>query len=56
MELKTTLHRDGTVTYWSVYRQAWVRGASDVPDEELAAMEGRERERVSRHLQRHRQQ
>lgn len=35
-----TKHRDGSVSYWSVYRQVWVRTAclSTVPDEELAAM------------------
>ena len=50
MNLKTTYHRDGTVTYWSVHDQAWVRRASSVPDKELAAMSGDERERVQRHL------
>lgn len=47
---KTTYHRDGTVTYWSVYYQVWVRRASIVSDRELAAMSGDERERVQRHL------
>lgn len=43
-------HRDGTVTYWSVYRESWVRRAFAVPDEELAAMNQQERARVIRHL------
>lgn len=46
---RTTYHRDGTVTYWSVYRQCWVERAESVPDRELAAMDERERERVQRH-------
>lgn len=50
MSIKTTYHRDGTVTYWSVYNQVWVRRASSVPNKELAAMSGNERERVQRHL------
>ncbi len=33
-----TLHRDGTVTYWSVYRQVWIERAASIPDEEYAAM------------------
>ena len=41
-------HRDGTVTYWSVYQQQWVR-APGVPARELAAMNERERARVQRH-------
>ena len=49
---KTTpkLHRDGTVTYWSVYRQVWVRRASAIPADELAAMDYMERSRVGGHL------
>lgn len=50
IEIKTTYHRDGTVTYWSVYNQVWARRASSVPNKELAAMSGDERERVQRHL------
>ena len=43
----TTIHRNGTVTYWSVYEQCWARHAHSVPDSELAAMSQRERERVT---------
>lgn len=50
MSIKTTYHRDGTVTYWSVYQQRWVSHAADVPDQELAAMSSEEREKVLRHL------
>jgi hypothetical protein len=49
---KPTMHRDATVTYWSVYGQVWVRRASSVPDRELAAMGDDERARVMRHLAR----
>lgn len=45
-----TCHRDGTVTYWSVYLQSWVRGARRIPDKELAAMNSVERKRVMSHL------
>lgn len=41
----TQIHRDGTATYWSVYRQVWVRRARTVPDAEIAAWTARERER-----------
>jgi hypothetical protein len=47
---KTIFHRDGTVSYWSVYNQVYIRRASTVPDNELAAMSGKERARVIRHL------
>ena len=43
-------YQDGTITYWSVYEQVWQHRASTVPDRELAAMDGRTRERVIRFL------
>ena len=46
---RPTYHRDQTVSYWSVYRQSWVR-SSRIPDAELAAMDAPTRERVVRHL------
>lgn len=52
---KAVDHRDGTVTYWSVYEQRWVVRAEQVPDRELAAMGTEERERVIRHLARREQ-
>lgn len=50
--MDTICHRDGTVTFWSVYKQVWVHRALSVPDEELAAMNEAEREKVIRHLER----
>ena len=50
MTPKNTYHRDGTVTYWSVYQGHWVRRATSIPDQELAAMNKAEREKVMRHL------
>lgn len=50
-KLKSVCHRDGTVTYWSVYCQVWERRQADVPDQELAAMSKEERRRVIRHLE-----
>lgn len=47
---KITYHRDGTVTYWSVYQQQWIRKASEVSDDELAAMSAQERDKVIHHL------
>jgi hypothetical protein len=46
---RTTLHRDGTITVWNVYRQSWERTASP-SDEVLASLDPQERERVIRHL------
>lgn len=51
MNVTTTYHRDGTVTYWSVYDQVWVHRAMEIEDGELAAMDHDERERVLAHLQ-----
>ncbi len=47
---EVTLHHDGTVTYWSVYKNVWVSRVTDVPDRELAAMNETTRERVRKHL------
>jgi hypothetical protein len=51
-----TMHRDGTITYWSVYQQSWCyRVEADmVPDHELAAMSDRDRSRALRHIERNR--
>lgn len=48
--MKTTCHRDKSVTYWSVYQQQWEHRVRSVPDRELAAMNEEERYRVMRHL------
>lgn len=45
----STFHRDGTISYWSVYEQRWCRSAQ-LPGAELAAMSEQERERVRKHL------
>ena len=50
MNTRTTCHRDGTVTFWSVYQQEWIRRTSLVPDQELAAMSEQERAKAQRHL------
>ena len=49
--LKPACHRDGTVTYWSVYRQSWERRAPLLPTRELVAMAKSDRNRVLRHLE-----
>jgi hypothetical protein len=45
-----TLHRDGTVSYWSYHSQEWVEHAFHVPIEEIQAMHPYDRKRVSKHL------
>ena len=46
---RTTFHRDGSVTIWSVYRQQWERlDVSDLSDETLATLPPRERARIAR--------
>jgi hypothetical protein len=41
----TKFHRDGTVTYWSIYRQQWFNRipATEISDEELSTMTNGER-------------
>ena len=49
---RPTCHRrDNTVTYWSVYDQAWIRRAHAVPAAELAALCYADRQRVIRTLE-----
>ncbi len=47
-----TYHRDGSVTYWSVYDQVTVRRARAIPDQELAAMPADWRDRAMRNVAR----
>ncbi len=47
---KHTYHRDGTVTYWSVYEQRWHDRANRISDKELAAMSGEQRTKTLSHL------
>jgi hypothetical protein len=49
---RTTYHRNGTVTYWSVYSQVWRRRASLISAADLAAMPEPERSRISRAMAR----
>ena len=48
--MKLSLHRDGTVTYWSVYQQSWCVHVVRIPDRELAAMSTRDVSRILRHF------
>ncbi len=43
-------HKNGTVTYFSVYQQTWIKRARMIPDRELAAMNEGERRRIEKHL------
>ena len=49
---KVTLHRDGSITFWSVYDLRWTRSAS-VSDRELAAMHESDRKRCQRQMARY---
>lgn len=46
------INEDGSVTYWSVYDQAWSTASTErrIPDHEYAAMSHQERERVLAHF------
>jgi hypothetical protein len=47
--MKTTFNRDGSVTLWNVYTQAWMRvRAGRISDEVLASLPTRERARIVR--------
>ena len=48
--MKTKFHKDGTITFWSVFNQQWVKNAQDISDRELSAMSEKEREKVQKHL------
>ena len=48
-DLRMTLHRDGTVSYWSVYRQQWTREAVEAVFEspsEMSAMNPADRQAI----------
>jgi len=49
---KVTLHRDGSVTFWSVIFQTWRKAKANISDAEFAAMSANDRKRVVRHLER----
>lgn len=47
--MRSTLHRDGTVSYWDIYLSQWDRRSADeIPDHVLASMGSVERDRVLR--------
>jgi len=51
---KNKYHRDGTVTYWDVYQQRWMRlHAMLIKDRILATMNDAMRERIARHAEKH---
>jgi len=45
------LHRDGTISFWSYFRQEWVSRAIFVPAEEIERMHPLDQERVRKHLE-----
>jgi|LakMenE01Jun11ns_1017448.scaffolds.fasta_scaffold9923855_8 hypothetical protein len=49
---KVTLHRDGSISFWSVYNQCWTRTVR-VSDRELAAMHADDRKRCQRQMARY---
>ena len=50
---KVTLHRDGSVTYWSVYYQAWYKNTFYIPYKEICAMSSKNQKRVLNHKDKH---
>ena len=49
---KVTLHRDGSITFWSVFNICWTRSVR-VSDRELSAMPESDRKRVLRQMARY---
>jgi len=47
---RTVCHRDGSVSWWSVYTQTWHRTRVLPPDQDMAAMNAAERRRIALHL------
>lgn len=49
-DYRTTIHADGTVTYWNVFEQGWVLHvpASWISDEVLATLSANDRKRIER--------
>jgi hypothetical protein len=48
-QFATTFHRDGTVSIWSVYRQAWARMQPEwISDGTLSTLSEKDRERIAR--------
>jgi hypothetical protein len=48
-DLRITLHRDNTISYWSVFRQQWVRepiGKVLENSEEMSAMNPADRQAI----------
>ena len=47
-EMQNTYHRDGTVSYWSVFARRWLRAdAGRIDHQDLAAMSASEREKIT---------
>lgn len=51
---RTSYHRDGTVTVWDCYAQAWIHRTRSVSDAVLTTLSPSQRARVLRHLARNR--
>jgi len=46
---KTKFHRDGTITIWNVYAQAWQRNQADlIADSVLATLNDSERAKIAK--------
>lgn len=45
----TTLHKDGTVSYWNVFTQQWERThAGNIPDDVIASLPTADRPRIAK--------
>ena len=52
LNLDTTLHRDGRVTHYSIFKQMWVTERS-LSEKELESKPEDERKKIKRHLNKH---
>ncbi len=50
--IDTVFHKDGYITFWSVYEQHWIR-SNDPSDSEWAAITSRERAMWEKHFSKH---
>jgi len=50
MTNKITYHRDGTVSFWDVYRRQWARRTSQPTDQQLATLRPYQVDKIHAHL------
>jgi len=48
-------HKDGTITYWSLRRQEWIKHVTDIPLDDICSLNSYERDRLLAYFQHQRQ-